>query len=199
MSMLQSDWPTEQVDAIFFHARSFGGDDDGLFELVEELIKELVTDVVVINGGDGSGVDPKVQAWPGKKEYSVRLGIRRARVVQSAPAVHTLEEANAFSKVAEDHGWKRAVVIAQSFQLPRIMLTHLNVMGKRNYPMRVYAASPRSVCWSKVTNSNQGQPGMSRFEQIEQEWKRIPLYQAQGNLALEADLIEYLLRGRKAI
>ena len=200
MSMLLSDRPDKRVDAVFFHARSFGGDDDGLFDLARHAGE--MANLIVINGGDGRGVDgPHVRAWPGADHYMVRLTHyhHSAPVVRSRPAVHTHDEAIAFNELAEDRGWKRAIVIGQPFHLLRIMLSHLDVMAKRDYQMQIYAAAPTSVDWQKVTNGNQGQPGLQRFQQIEMEMERIVRYQSQRNLVEIGELIHYLLVGRDRI
>lgn len=200
MSMLLSDWPTKRMDAIFFHARSFGGDDDGLFDLARQLSQ--IANFIVINGGDGRGVDgPHVRAWPGADYYTDRLTFPgcSSDVIKSRPAIHTHDEAMAFNELAEERGWKRAVVIGQPFHLLRIMLSHLNVMAKHDYDMQIYAMAPDRVDWGKVTSGNQGAAGLVRFDQIRMELERIPKYQEQGNLASILELIEYLRWGRDKV
>ncbi len=199
MSMLAVDRPKCRVSAVIFHGRSFNGDDDGLFDLASLLTSTISENLVIINGGNGEGFVEGIRAWPGKKDYAKRLGAFGCNIVTSSSAPRTLEEGFAFSEIAEDMGVKRAIVIAQPFQLLRIMLTHLMVMKKRQYPMQIYAMAPSVVDWNKVTNGNQGQAGMVRFDQIKAEFERIAPYQAQGNLALIPELIEYLLKGRDAI
>ena len=135
-------------------------------------------------------------ANPGRDYYTDRLKTLGCQVVTARAGTHTLNEGFAFSERAEELGWKSAIVIAQPFQLPRIMCTHLHVMRKRAYPMRVYAAGPRSVDYTKVTSGNQGAAGLRRFDQIEMEAERLPKYQAQGNLASLQELVEYMLTGR---
>ena len=199
MSMIASDWPIQRVDAVFFHARSFNGDDDGLFELASELTSTISENAVVINGGDGEGFTPGTRVWPGKDEYTRRLQALGCKVFPSNPASRTLEEGFEFSGLAEENGWKRAVVIGQPFQLLRIMRTHLKVMKKRKYHMDVYAVAPRSVDYNKVTSGNQGRSSIVRWSQMEMEFDRGALYEAQGNLATIRELIEYMLIWRRGL
>ena len=207
-SMILSDRPTRRVEGIFFHGRSFNGDDDGLFPLAQELVNSVSDNIVVVNGGNGEAYkhgDPP--AWPGKDNYVSRLQKLKCKVILSEPAPRTLEEGFEFSKVAEDRGWKRAIVIAQPFQLLRILQVHLKVMQKRDYPMQIYAVAPRSVDWKKVTHGNQGRSDVSRFDQIEDEFNRLrhagsdPKWREfqEENLASVPEVIEYLLRGRNQI
>jgi len=209
MSMLWADRPIADkpenwADVLFLHARSFNGDNDGLPTLASILVRESSRGVIVINGGNGDGVEPGIKAWPGCEYYKKELEslidpVLGCKVMVAKPGRHTFEEAMAFSELAEEFGWKRAIVIAQPFQLLRIMLTHLKVMEIRNYPIKVHAVAPKFVDWLKVTNANQGKPGVPRFDQIEAELGRVPTYQKQGNLATVVDLVEFLLRGREAI
>lgn len=197
--MILADQPKTQVDGIFFHARSFKGDDDGLFELAGELVRGVSNNAVVINGGNGGGVAEGSIVWPGKDEYTERLRSFGCNVHVAPSGRHTLEEAIAFSEFAQKMSWKRVIVIGQPLQLLRIMLTHLHVMKKRNYPMQMYAMAPHYVDWNKSTNSNQCEPPKPRFDQIEGEFNRLMPYHEQGNLATIPELIEYMVRERSVL
>ncbi len=206
--MILSDRPVQPVDAIVLHGRSFNGDDDGLFELIAELIRRGVSkDAVLINGGNGRGLKEETRAWPGMENYAQRLHLFECKVFISDPARSTLEEGIVFQKAIQDYSWKRVIVVAQPFQLLRIMLTHLKQMQKQDRFFQLYAAAPLSVDWTKVTNGNQGKPNWPRFEQIEHEFNCVPhdgtkgewkLFQKE-NLATIPELIEYMLRGRDAL
>ena len=201
MSMLSSDRPKGPVDALFFNARSFGGDDDGLFELVHKFMEESMISAVVVNGGDGrSADDPNKKAWPGTEYYQGKLyNVFGCQVIPSRPAVHTLDEAFAFNEVAKNKGLRSVITIGQPFHLPCIMLSHLLAMRRQEYSMQVFAAAPTLVDYTKPTNGNQGAAGVVRFKQIEMEYDRIIRYQAQGNLASTEELLGYLTGGRMDI
>ncbi len=131
MSMLLSDRPNGWVDGIIFHGRSFNGDDDGLFELISDLVRISSKPVVMVNGGNGEGVEPESKAWLGSHDYEKRLIPMMplgGKIVFSRSGKHTFDEGLTFSEKAEELGWKSAIVVAQPFQLLRIMLTHLEVM-----------------------------------------------------------------------
>lgn len=197
MSVLLSDPPPNwRVNGILFHGRSFGGD-EGLFELAGELVTGVSSNAVVINGDEeGAGYKPGTFGWPGAKDYQPRLEKQGCKVYKSKPAPRTLEEGFCFSEFAQEEGWGRVIVIAQPFQLPRIMLTHLHVMKKRQYQMQIYPMAPKRVNWEKLCNGSQAADPVSLFDQISGELDRILEYQRQGNLASTSELIEYLLRGR---
>ena len=120
-------------------------------------------------------------------------------VVVARAATNTLEEGFAFSEKAQEVGWKQVVVIAQPFQLLRIMLTHVHVMRERGYYMRVYPVAPNNVNWLSVTSANQGADRVSRFDQIAMELERVEKYQATGSLASFDELVDYMTRWRNHI
>lgn len=73
--MLLTDPLPGKADVVFFHSRSYG-DEDGLFELIENLYREGTIRNVLILGTDGrreGGTKPG-ESWPGKDIWSKRLG-----------------------------------------------------------------------------------------------------------------------------
>lgn len=188
------------ADGVIFHARSFNGDDYGLFDLASDLTSTVSEKNVMVNGGDGVGHDGVSRAWPGYEHYKRCLARNPGvNVVAAKAATNTLEEGFVFSEKAHELGWKQVVVIAQPFQLLRIMLTHVHVMHERGYYMRVYPVAPNSVNWLAITSANQGAASVSRFDQIGMELERVEKYQAAGSLASFDKLVEYMTRWRKHI
>ncbi len=188
-----SDWPTEPVDAIFLHGRSFG-DDDGLFELCKSLIDSGTARYVAINGSNGEKLNGTVagEAWPGKDEYFKRLsdlGIKN--IFSTMPAFHTREENDAFLQLARERGWKSAITLSQPHQLLRAMRGQVKSMREQNYSMRIYGASPRPCDWQKTVFGSQGKEQKPRFEHIEHELLATYSY---GDLASYDELIAYFSR-----
>ena len=171
----------------------------------ELLTRGISENAVVINGGNGEGHRPGTQAWPGVIEYTERLKRLGCTVWAANPGPRTHEEALEFNALAEKMGYRRAIVIAQPFQLLRIMLAELKAMRVRQYPMRVYAVAPRMVDWRKTTNANQGKADLLRFEQIKDEFERVPYTGdnpewkefKKNHLATISELIEYMMWIRK--
>lgn len=196
-TVLLSDWPAEKVDALFFHGRSHG-DDDGLFELVAELVTGGMVGHVALNGSDGErlGDSRPGVAWPGKQIYMDRLaafGIGKA-IVCSRPAFHNKDENEAFLEFAMARGWRTGIVLTQPHQLLRTFLGMVKSMAVHGYWMRAYAVAPKSTAWWKDVFGSQGAESKRRFLHIEEEFKRVPLYQQKGDLATFDELFEYLKR-----
>lgn len=194
-TVLSSDWPTtEGVDGLFFHARSFG-DDDGLFKIAADFHARGAR--VVINGSCGErqvGTKPG-EAWPGKAAYLERLrAVGVADTLSSEPAFNTKQENEMFLKLAVEKKWRSAAILTQPHQMLRAFLGMVKSMATCNYWVRVYAVAPKFTDWCKEVHGSQGAKAMLRFDHIEEEFKRIPLYQQKGDLATFEELFEYLKR-----
>lgn len=193
-TILLSDWPSEETDTIFFHARAWE-DDDGLFPLATELCQTRKAKRVTINGGQGGRPGSTVggQNWPGWREYLSRLwelGVKH--VYGTDVANNTKEENEMFLKVAVRHEWRSAIILGQPHHILREFLGMIASMRDHKYWMRIYAVAPETTNWAKPVY---GSPGISlspRFEHITQEFERIPRYQAKGDLAKYYELYPYL-------
>jgi hypothetical protein len=193
VTVLLSDWPTKPMDAVFFHARSHG-DDDGLFELAAEFLNQRLARRVVINGSDGEradGTGPGT-AWPGKKVWLDRLKDFGITPFLTRPAFHNRDENEAFQELAEAERWKSAVILTQPHQILRTFLGAVKSMADHRYWMRLHAAAPRATPWWKKVHGSQGAEELARFQHIEAEFKRVPLYQQKGDLATLPELWAYL-------
>ncbi len=196
-TMLLSDWPVKSVDVLFFHSRA-PHDDDGLFELAGELYRASAVKRVAINGSDGER-EPGGAAgaiWPGKGFYIQRLrelGVAGWRdPILTRPAFNTKDEDNAFLEIARAEGWRSVGVLTQPHQLLRAMLGLVKSMDEQGYGMRVYAVAPRGTPWWKEVYGPQSEKLLPRFDHIWEELRRIPIYQAKGDLATFAEFFQYL-------
>lgn len=194
-TILSHSYPTKDVDALFFHARSYG-DDEGLFKLASDMYQDRKVRHVVVFNSDGrrhGGVVPG-ESNPGMDYYIDQLEQRSVPNILSPrePGYHTRTETDGFVEIAKEHGWRSAVVIAQPHQLLRIMLGTVTVMAKTGYWMEVYTAAPQSVQWLLVTRTNQGRQEETRIENAQRELLRIPDYQKRGHLATLEELMDYL-------
>lgn len=198
LTLVFSDGPGETVDGIFFHAMSFG-DDDEMFPLAASLLNSGQAEAVVINGFDGETLNDKTpgKASTGKDDYISRLmaeGVDRTQIILSEPAYYTRQACDAYAKVAKQLGWKSAITLNQPQQLLRATLGQIKVMSKpeQNYPMRVYATCPRPWDSQKIVSGNQGASKGARFDLIASELERILTYQDKGHLASFEEFFAYM-------
>lgn len=186
--MVLSDWPTETVDAIFFHARA-NGDHDNLFESAHYMVAMNLADFIAINGFDG------VQNAPGKDFYLENLDIfdvKRSHIVLSEPVLNTKTENDAFVKLARERNWKSAVILTQPHQVLRAFLGAIGSMQKLNYLIRLYAIVPSQTLWFKNVFGSQGAENKERFEHVFDELERIPKYQEKGDLCSFQEFFGYM-------
>lgn len=192
-TMLLSDWPVKPVDALFFHARP-RFDEDGLFELAAGLYRTRIVGAIAINGSDGEGVGRGPgEAWEGKAAWTSRLhSMGLPDPVFAGPGLHTKHENEQFLALAQERGWQTGVVLAQPYQLVRIMLGFVRSMADHGYWMRVRAVAPKTTDWQREVYGSQNAVLMPRFEHIWEELRRIPIYQAKGDIATFEELFQYL-------
>ncbi|MFA6095595.1 MAG: hypothetical protein WC767_02020 [Candidatus Paceibacterota bacterium] len=193
-TLLLSSRPLAPVDAVLVHARSFGGDDDGIFRIVGQA-NSLAT-VVVVNGSDGrSKDDPTKMIWPGADNYAAALSAWGVRdVIRSEPATHTREESMKFTDLIEKMEWKRVMVVNGPHYLLRTMLGALNEVRKRKLDVKLFPVAPGMLDWTKPVNGTQGSDPAARFLQIAAEFKRVEEYRVKypDNFSTIEELIEYL-------
>ena len=64
----------------------------------------------------------------------------------------------------------------------RVILTLLKVFEETGYPMVIYPVTPHND-WNKLICGSQGKIQLPRALHIVEELRRIPMYQAKGDLA----------------
>lgn len=195
-TVLLSDEPLATIDTTFFHARAWE-DDDGLFLLTSQLYHSHKTNSIAINGGEGGlpGSTIGGQNWPGWKHYVTKLqvsGVRGVDICVTDPAKNTKEENEMFLMLAMQKEWRSAVIIGQPHHILREFLGMIASMRDHAYWMRIYAAAPRTVDWTKLVYGSPSVLLTPRLEHIFQELERIPRYQAKGDLAQYNELYSYL-------
>lgn len=193
-TLLLSSRPQKIFEAAFVHARSFQGDDEGLFELLSELVSDQP---VIINGGDGTGMDPAHKAWPGADEYEKCLKVvGLTNIMRSEPARHTQEEGVMFANLIEKMGWRECAVVNLPQYLPRIMLSFVKELKKRDMSsVKLYPAAPVSLRWRRQVSGTQGRNPAARILQCDEELEKLFTYPISypEKFVTIPELIEYLL------
>ena len=195
-TVLLSNEPHCSVDTIFFHARAWDDDDD-LFSIAAHIYHSYThkSDSVTINGGKGGppGNTAEGENWPGYDAYLKQLEeLHVDSVYATAPALNTKAENEAFLALAIVHQWKSAIILSQPHQILRSFLGMIASMRDHNYWMRIYAVAPKHTNWFKLVYGSPCAGLKPRFRHIEEELRRIPIYQANGDLASYDELFTYL-------
>lgn len=193
-TMLLSDRPRHPVDALFFHARSFG-DDDNLFELAAKYYQQKKVKYIILNGSDGEGYVPGKKAWLGRADYRRRLCEQRISpkdILGSKPALNTKAENEAFFECAARRGLHSAVLLTQPHQILRAFMGMVKTLNTHYSSLKVYALTPTSTNWQKEVYGSQGAMNIPRHQHIAQEFERLDLYQKKGDLASVSEVMDYL-------
>lgn len=121
------------------------------------------------------------------------MGIPRDRIVYpNSPGYHTREETDSFIDLAQERGWRSAVVVGGSHQMLRIMLGTVKVMSLRDYWIEIYGAHPPFTRWQDISSTNQGLVQETRLDNARGELERIQKYQESGDIASLSELLDYM-------
>ena len=196
-TMLLSHEPTNLVDALFFHGRSFG-DTTNLFKLAADFQLEGRTHFIALfnNEGERNGSNIPYEANPGKTFFRSMLIDQKVdpnAIVYTRPGgYHTRMENDDFLDLSQQLNWKSGVILTQPHQLLRAMLGMLKAMQETNYFMDIHTLAPKSTPWFDEVSGSQGVESKLRVDHIKDEFERIAKYQQAGQLASFEDLFQYL-------
>lgn len=191
-----SDRPTNPVDVVFFHNRSYG-DDTGLLTITRDILTEGKTRFIAITNNEGEryGSTIPFEANPGKTEHIRRLriiGVPDAVIaVPDIKAFNAREENTAFLALAKKEGWTSGAILTQPHQALRTMLGAVQEMNQTGYMMRIFALAPDQTPWEEIVRGSQGLEEKPRWQHIEDELSRIILRQKTGELATFEELFAY--------
>ncbi len=196
-TMLLSGRPTEPVDALFFHGRSFG-DYTGLFELTKELVEARLVRRILLFGNEGERVGSTVpyESNPGKtwcRQQLLNHGIDDEMILDTpGGGYYTKLESNDFVRLCAQKDWTSGVTLTQPHQLLRATLGTIRSLEQQKYGMEIYTATPTDTPWEEDVSGSQGLEVKQRKAHIPDELMRIRLYQEKGDLASFPELFGYL-------
>ncbi len=176
------------------HARSFGDEGEVLDHAARLHLSENHP-FILVNGSDGEGVEPGKQAWAGRQKWVEELthrGVTLMGMFESPPALHTKAENDVFLEYCKEHQYQPAYVVTQPHQIVRTMLGFVRSMRDKNFWMNMYASVPLGIAWWQEAYGPQGEKKLTRFDHMWEELRRIPQYQAKGDLATFEELFDYL-------
>lgn len=107
---------------------------------------------------------------------------------------NTRTEVLDFLQLAKDRGWTRALVVCTPLHVLRVMMTLVQGMKDTGYELRCDPVTPRAVSWTWWVYHSQGGEKLPRFQHVDRECARLPLYQQNGSLCSFQELHAYLLR-----
>lgn len=155
--------------------------------------------------GIGGEDDTEALGYPGFSPWKKRLeeeGISSQLIVpvfgtfsispEGTLQGNTLTEARALVRYAKDHRFKKIVLVASLFHMPRAFMTVVGVILKEYPGLHLYARNGTELPWYDETVHSQGKVTGVRLGLMGGEMQRLSDYHAQGNIPSPQAVREYI-------
>jgi uncharacterized SAM-binding protein YcdF (DUF218 family) len=149
-----------------------------------DLYKNGWADKIVFSGGicDYSyGSFPIVDVMP----HLIDLGVPPSAIILENKSLNTKEQAEFVIELVQKNNWKKLILVATHDHQYRAYLTFLKKVLEVNPSILMFNAPARNLPWFKETGWG------TRFNRLQDEFKRIELYGAKGHLASFEDVLKY--------
>lgn len=160
------------------------GDGDNRVNKVIELYKNGFGKYIVFSGGVNnvsSGCYPYTNVVP----LFLKSGIEENKIIGEIKSQNTKEQAGEVIKLCIKHNWKRIIIVASHYHQYRAYLTFLKAIIENGCDILIYNSPAKELEW--FTETGWGK----RIELLEQEFEKIEIYTAKGDLASYTEAINY--------
>lgn len=130
---------------------------------------------IVLSGGKADG--EHLTSAEQLKNWYVGKGVARDRLIVENDSQNTREQAMEVLDLAEEKGWKRLLLVASSYHLPRAFLSFVAQLGSSG--IRLVPIPANQSDWDQSPAGIQ----MTRRQLRGQEMVKIDLYHAMGHCA----------------
>ena len=182
------------ADGIFLFGQT-PDNQDSVFDVAKELVVQQVSDKILFLGTVPMSGYPGYESW---KDTLSKAGLPEIMLipVPAVPAdtdiLHTRIEAESVVSLAKAEGYKRLIVVASPFQQTRAFMAAVTAAQKLYPELYLYSLPGKALPWREEVKHSQGAVKGTRAELIAGEMERIEKYNAKGDLALVAEVLEYL-------
>jgi uncharacterized SAM-binding protein YcdF (DUF218 family) len=149
-----------------------------------DLYKNGWADKIIFSGGicDYSyGSFPIIDVLP----HLLELGVPESDIIVENKSLNTREQAEFVIDLVQKNNWKKLILVATHDHQYRAYLTFLKKIQEVNKSILIFNAPARNLPWFKETGWG------TRFNRLQEEFKRIDLYKKKGHLASYKDVITY--------
>lgn len=162
---------------------------------VVELWRAGVAPHIVVSGNNSERVEKENDCYLSELENSlVGSGVPSSRIELEIMSMNTREQATNVLGLVERRNWKSIALVARSFHQPRVYLSFLQELANRGLLNTVRLKSaPAVYCYCPPYRMN---PKCADLMEslVAQEYERIRLYQAKGDIASEREALTYISR-----
>jgi len=161
--------------------------EDGLERalVAQELLIQGAADTIVLTGGLDSDSKQSAKTLADKL---IGNGVNPQRIIVENEATNTRDQAQEVVEIAIEKNWKRLLLVASPYHLPRAALTFIHDV--RRLDIRIIPVTANQVAWF-------GKPeGVSRNRMalLDGEYAKIAAYQEIGHVASYEDGIKHMKR-----
>lgn len=180
------------VDAAYLFAQTHDNQASVLFKGRQLLEKMITPKLMFAQTGERSGY-LGYEVW--KKQllaWDVTESCMEGVAVGYDVILHTLSEAQAMVKLAKRQGYRTLLVVAPPFHQPRAFMTAITAALQIYPDLLLYSQPGEALPWLGEAVHSQGNEKAQRKDLIQGEADRIAKYQANGDLATFAEVLQYL-------
>ena len=173
-----------------------------LFDVLTNLKHSGRVQKIAISGSDGRGWgetrDYPTCAWPGVTWYLQELignrglGWEDIIPISAGPQRQSLQETDAMLEQARNMHVQSVIGVSVEYHFVRQMLGCVKWMIRNDHRIKIYFP-PSPFDWDKVMLGSQNASISTGRKEADIDWnKKVPDYQAKGDLATLADFQEYI-------
>ena len=149
-----------------------------------ELFRQGAAPRIVCSGGRHA--PPAVQGAEAVAQYILGQGVAPDRILLEDGSQHTREQMANLAALAATHGWKRVLLVASPYHVPRAMLT--GIMALDGAAVRLVPVPCAHLAWWECPAGTT----TTRFDLLSVETKKIDEYRYAGHTIGYAGGLKYL-------
>ncbi len=162
------------------------GDGETRLEVALQLVMQRAAKHVVVSGGlddPPHSLNAQNMRW-----FLIEHGLAPDRIIEEPNSLDTRQQAVNVVKITEREKWKKLLLIASPYHLPRAYLTFLKVLQERNLEVGLVAVPASQTKWWANPNG----ADRTRLELLEDEFGKIDEFRAKGHVASYEDGLAHL-------
>jgi hypothetical protein len=180
------------ADGVFLYGQT-RDNQDSVLSAARQVIKNKLAQKILIVDSDSKSGYPGYSVW--EKEL-LEMGVPKDLIVgvdlRKTATLNTLIEATGMIEYAKKNQMTVMYIIASPFHQLRAFMTSATVALKYYPEIRIYSYNGNPLSWLDTVAHSQGKTLGPRKELIKGEHDRILKYQQKGDLAANADVLNYL-------
>lgn len=166
----------------------FSGDGRVRLETAVQALKQGAAHYVVVSGGVDN--PPHSLHADEAARQLVSCGLSPERIVKDAESMNTRDQAVWLAKECQARGWKRVLLVASHYHLPRAFLSVVRALAEQGVEdVHVVPLPAYAPWWGRPEGMS-----VSRFDLLDAEARKIGEYELRGHVATYAEGIAYLRR-----